>query len=96
MSFVFFVTTCITSTSVKVVYYVKTCILYDLYIFKFFFLGGGDMCFSIQGIGIMELVYVFFFILKLEMSFVDHCNSSLLKIYFGNSLFYYENIYIQC
>lgn len=90
MSFVFDVT--ITSTSVKLVYYVKTCILYDLYIFKF--LGGGDMCFSIQGIGIMELVYVFFFILKLEMSFVDHCNSSLLKIYFGNLLFYYENIYI--
>lgn len=92
MSFVFFVT--VTSTSVKVVYYVKTCILYDLYIFKNFFLG--NVCFSIQGIGIMELVYVFFFILKLEMSFVDHCNSSLLKIYFGNSLFYYENIYTQC
>lgn len=92
MSFVFFVT--VTSTSVKVVYYVKTCILYDLYIFKFFFFG--NMCFSIQVIGIIVLVYVFFFILKLEMSYVDHCNSSLLKIYFGNSLFYYENIYIQC
>lgn len=54
------------------------------------------MCFSIQGIGIMELVYVFFFILKLEMSFVDYCNSFVFKIYFGNLLFYYENIYIQC
>lgn len=68
MSFVFFVT--VTSTSVKVVYYVKTCILYDLYIFKIFFFG--NMCFSIQGIGIIVLVYVFFFILKLEMSYVDH------------------------
>lgn len=68
MSFVFFVTTCITSTSVKVVYYVKTCILYDLYIFKFFF-WGGDMCFSIQGIGIMELVYVFFLYFEIRDEF---------------------------
>lgn len=66
-----------------------------IYIYLNFFVVG-NMCFSIQGIGIIVLVYVFFFILKLEMSYVDHCNSSLLMIYFGNLLFYYENIYIQC
>lgn len=45
MSFVFFVIICIISISVKVVYYVKICILYDLYIFKFFFGGGGEYVF---------------------------------------------------
>lgn len=40
-----------------------------IYLNYFFFLGGGDMCFSIQGIGIMELVYVFFLYFEIRDEF---------------------------